>query len=120
MISHIDNIKTFINDYVENPNAKIRGILQDLLNDGIPIVSNICAIAILSSIVTEPFWRLINDNSTTHFDLHQYVCPYNKLYIVGAKILQFYYAKMFHHCLQSIHINHTTFCTRETNLVSQH
>jgi hypothetical protein len=65
------NIKTFINDYVENPNAKIRGILQDLPNDGIPIVSNIRAIAILSSIVTESFWRFINDNSTNHFDLHQ-------------------------------------------------
>ena len=39
------------------------------------IVSNIRAIAILSSIVTGPFWRLINDNSTTHFDLHQYVVP---------------------------------------------
>ena len=73
MISHIDDIKTFINDYVENPNAKIRGVLQDLQNDG--IVSNICAIAILSSIVTEAFWRLINDNSTNHFDLHQYFVP---------------------------------------------
>jgi len=73
MISHIDDIKTFINDYVENPNAKIRGVLQDLQNDC--IVSNICAIAILSSIVTEPFWRLINDNSTNHFDLHQYFVP---------------------------------------------
>ena len=71
VISHIDNIKTFINDYVENPNAKIRGILQDLPNDGIPIVSNIRAIAIWSSIVTESFWRFINDNSTNHFDLHQ-------------------------------------------------
>ena len=39
------------------------------------IVSNIRAIAILSSIVTGPFWRLINDNSTNHFDLHQYVVP---------------------------------------------
>ena len=37
------------------------------------IVSNIRAIAISSSIVIEPFWRLINDNSTNHFDLHQYV-----------------------------------------------
>jgi hypothetical protein len=39
------------------------------------IVSNIRAIAISSSIVIEPFWRLINDNSTNHFDLHQYVVP---------------------------------------------
>ena len=39
------------------------------------IVSNIRAIAILSSIVTGPFWRLINDYSTNHFDLHQYVVP---------------------------------------------
>jgi hypothetical protein len=39
------------------------------------IVSNIRAIAISSSIVIGPFWRLINDNSTNHFDLHQYVVP---------------------------------------------
>jgi hypothetical protein len=52
---------------------KIRGVLHDMQNDC--IVSNIRAIAILSSIVTGPFWRLINDNSTTHFDLHQYGVP---------------------------------------------
>ena len=73
MISHIDDIQTFIKEYVENLNAKIRGVLQDLQNDS--IVTNIRAIAILSSIVTEPFWKLINDNSTNHFDLHQYFVP---------------------------------------------
>jgi hypothetical protein len=45
VISHIDDIQTFIKEYVENLNAKIRGVLQDLQNDG--IVTNIRAIAIL-------------------------------------------------------------------------
>ena len=71
--SHLDDIKTFISEYVQNVNFKLRNALSNLQNES--ILMEIRAIVILSAVITEPFWTMINSETVSHFDLTNYFRP---------------------------------------------
>jgi hypothetical protein len=73
VIEHRDDILSFGNDYVNQPNEKLKSVVSDLQSEY--IITQIRSLAIISNIVTAPLWSVFNSTTVDHLDLHQYFQP---------------------------------------------
>ena len=62
-----------MNDYVNQPNEKLKSVVSDLQCEY--IIIQIRSLAIISNIVTSPLWSIFNSTTVHHLDLHQYFQP---------------------------------------------
>ena len=73
VIDHRDDILSFVNDYVNQSNEKLKSVVSDLQCEY--IITQIRSLAIISNIVTAPLWSIFNSTTVHYLDLHQYFQP---------------------------------------------
>jgi hypothetical protein len=62
-----------VDDYVNQPNEKLKSVVSDLQREY--VITQIRSLAIISNIVTVPLWSIFNSTTVHHLDLHQYFQP---------------------------------------------
>ena len=70
VIDHRDDILSFVNDYVNQPNEKLKSVVSDLQCEY--IITQIRSLAIISNIVTAPLWSIFN-STTVHQPLKNHL-----------------------------------------------
>jgi hypothetical protein len=73
VIEHKDDILSFVNDYVNQSNEKLKSVVSDLQCEY--IITQIRSLAIITNIATAPLWSIFNSTAVHHLDLHQYLQP---------------------------------------------
>ena len=68
VIEHRDDILSFVNDFVNQPNEKLKSVVSNLQCEY--IITQIRSLAIISNIVTAPLWPIFNSTTVHHLDLH--------------------------------------------------
>ena len=62
-----------MDDYVNQPNEKLKSVVSDLQREY--AITQIRSLAIISNMVTVPLWSIFNSTTVHHLDLHQYFQP---------------------------------------------
>ena len=117
VIDHRDDILSFVNDYVNQPNEKLKSVVTDLQCEY--IITQIRSLAIISNIVTAPLWSIFNSTTVHHLDLHQYFQPLKNHPHYGAPT-QPLYLHLRHQYFQIIQTKHATSCMKEQPHAKRH
>ena len=96
-----------MNDYVNQPNEKLKSAVSDLQCEY--IIIQIRSLAIISNIVTAPLWSIFNSTTVHHLDLHQYFQPL-KNHLAPTHPL---FLHLRHQYFQIIQTKHATSCMKE-------
>jgi hypothetical protein len=117
IIEHRD-ILSFVDDYVNQPNEKLKSIVSDLQCEY--IITQIRSLAIISNIVTAPLWSIFNNTTVHHLDLHQYFQPLkNHLALCSTKGLTLY-LHLRHQYFQIIQTKQATSGMKEQRHAKRH